>query len=280
MNLEHQGRSFEHQGQIFRFQKQLAVDSRTTSYIYEMNRYPYIVKIYHDYKFFIRESNILRKLDYYCEDRYFPCLISTFTIDPSDELYSVFETEASNEPLYVLIFKYIEGFSLDKIAKPEKDLSIVDIVLQYMFIILRILREKNIAHRHIKPENVIYDSYNQRIALINFTLACDNNVDCSELVGSPYGIHPLLFKDPSKRNLQGFIINDVYALGILLFRLINGYVPFQYKKIEEQRYERVSYYGFEPWVPEKYQILVEKLIYQANEFDDIYEFWKDNWTTD
>ena len=84
--------------------------------------------------------------------------------------------------------------------------------------------KKNIYHRDIKMENILLDD-NKNIKIIDFGFSVINPRDktLNLYCGTPSYMSPELVY---KREYFGHLV-DVWALGILLFIMLNGQYPFK-----------------------------------------------------
>jgi len=105
------------------------------------------------------------------------------------------------------------------------------------------MHSKGFAHRDLKPENILIDE-DHRIKLIDFGLCAqpDNGLNSAlaTCCGSPAYAAPELV---SGRKYMGPEA-DVWSLGVLLYALLNGFLPFDddnltilYRKIKQGKYE-------------------------------------------
>ena len=81
----------------------------------------------------------------------------------------------------------------------------------------------NIVHGDIKPDNIMINKYNM-VRLIDFGLSKSNTTGKGkhrEIRGTPYYLAPEV--------LDGLYGNqvDIWAIGIILYTLVSGYLPFQ-----------------------------------------------------
>jgi serine/threonine-protein kinase len=88
------------------------------------------------------------------------------------------------------------------------------------------MHKRGIIHRDLKPENVMVDDQDQ-IKLIDFGIAMKEDarrltfVNVSSLLGTPDYISPEQVK-----GARGDQRSDIYAVGIMLYEMLTGRVPF------------------------------------------------------
>jgi eukaryotic-like serine/threonine-protein kinase len=121
--------------------------------------------------------------------------------------------------------EYIEGHTLKEIIRergPAPPEAAVDVVLQ----ILRAARyahQRGIVHRDLKPHNVLIDE-DGRVKVTDFGIARAGASDMTE-TGSIMGTAQYL----SPEQAQGRPVDarsDLYSIGIVLYELLTGRVPF------------------------------------------------------
>jgi calcium-dependent protein kinase len=79
-----------------------------------------------------------------------------------------------------------------------------------------------VIHRDIKPENIMLTKNNQ-VRLIDFGLSkiSAKNKKQSEIAGTPYYMAPEVLDGNYNEKA------DIWSLGVLLYVLVSGYLPFQ-----------------------------------------------------
>ena len=126
---------------------------------------------------------------------------------------------------YYISMELVEGRTLKDIVRekgPAPPEAAVDITLQ----ILRAARyahQRGIVHRDIKPHNVLIDN-DGRVRVTDFGIARAGTSDITE-TGSVMGTAQYL----SPEQAQGRPVDeraDLYAIGIVLYELLTGQVPF------------------------------------------------------
>jgi eukaryotic-like serine/threonine-protein kinase len=156
---------------------------------------------------FKREQEIGQELDH-------PGVVKTIDGEERSRLYMVIE--------------WVDGRLLRSILNEEKKLSI-DRALKITLGIcdaLDYMHKHGIVHRDLKPENVMVDEQDQ-VKLIDFGIAMKEDarrltfVNASSMLGTPDYISPEQVKGG-----RGDQRSDIYALGIMLYEMLTGRVPF------------------------------------------------------
>jgi len=86
------------------------------------------------------------------------------------------------------------------------------------------MHKNNIIHRDIKPENLLIDN-NGKIKLADFGFACHDVEFCKysqKLCGTPIYCSPEMIKGRIQHKTM-----DIWSLGVTLFELITGKIPFE-----------------------------------------------------
>ncbi len=156
---------------------------------------------------FKREQEIGQELDH-------PGVVKTFNDEERSRLYMVIE--------------WVDGRLLRSILNQEKKLPIDRAVKITLGICdaLDYMHKHGIVHRDLKPENVMVDE-NDQIKLIDFGIAMKEDarrltfVNMSSMLGTPDYISPEQVKGG-----RGDQRSDIYAVGIMLYEMLTGRVPF------------------------------------------------------
>ncbi len=127
---------------------------------------------------------------------------------------------------YYIVMEYLEGSTLKQIINKRKfEINeSLDIIIQIAKCISQI-HKQNIIHRDIKPENIIYlDSSQIKILDLGISFKEDQTENITEegnIIGSMSYIAPEIVdnKKPTKNS-------DIYSLGIILYELLAGKLPY------------------------------------------------------
>ena len=139
------------------------------------------------------------------------------------EMYDVGEDDGN----YFIVMEYIDGKTLKSLIKKRGPLTIpevIDIMIQLTSAIA-CAHDSYIIHRDIKPQNVmILDD--GRVKITDFGIAIASNA--TELTQTNSVMGSVHYLPPEQASGQGATIkSDIYSLGILMFELLIGKVPFK-----------------------------------------------------
>ncbi len=127
---------------------------------------------------------------------------------------------------YYIAMEYLPGRTLKAIVRehgPLPPASAIDVVLQ-MLRAARFAHRRGVIHRDLKPHNVILDEEG-RAKVTDFGIARAGASDMT-LTGSIMGTAQYL----SPEQAQGQAVSeasDIYAIGVVLYELLTGRVPFE-----------------------------------------------------
>jgi serine/threonine-protein kinase len=127
-----------------------------------------------------------------------------------------------------MVMEWVEGKLLRQILIEQKKLPIERAIRITLGICeaLEYIHSKGVVHRDLKPENIMVDA-NDRVKLIDFGIAGSVGMrrltfaKLTHAMGTPDYISPEQVK--SKR---GDARSDIYALGVMLYEMLTGEVPF------------------------------------------------------
>lgn len=130
----------------------------------------------------------------------------------------------SEDGLYFIIMEYIEGITLKSYIERKERLNykeVLSIAIQVGRGI-QAAHEKGIIHRDIKPQNVII-SKEGKVKVTDFGIAkaVSSNTINAEVMGSVHYTSP-----EQARNGMVNCQTDIYSLGIVMYEMITGRVPY------------------------------------------------------
>lgn len=140
-------------------------------------------------------------------------------------IVSIFDVGADNDKHYI-VMEYVDGITLKEyiVQKGRLDYrEALDIAYQIADA-LQAAHEKNIVHRDIKPHNILVTE-DRNIKVTDFGIARSGTGNTlstdDDILGSVHYISPEQAKGETVDNRS-----DLYSLGIALYEMISGKVPF------------------------------------------------------
>lgn len=139
------------------------------------------------------------------------------------EMYDVGEDDGK----YFIVMEYVDGKTLKSLIKKRGALTlseVIDIMLQLTSAIA-CAHDSYIIHRDIKPQNVMILE-DGRVKIMDFGIAMA--LGSNELTQTNSVMGSVHYLPPEQANGKGSTIkSDIYSLGILMFELLTGKLPFK-----------------------------------------------------
>jgi serine/threonine protein kinase len=155
-------------------------------------------------EFFQQEAELIAALEH-------PCIVP------------VYDFGWHGEQPYI-VMRYMSGGSLeDHLEKEELKLTEISHIFKRIADALDAAHAKKIVHRDVKLSNILFDSTGEAF-LSDFGIAKSKSFsddDGDWLVGTPAYMSPEQVKGD---HVDGR--SDIYALGVVLYRLLTGQLPF------------------------------------------------------
>ena len=127
---------------------------------------------------------------------------------------------------HYIVMEYIEGKTLKQLIKQHGPLSVGETidVMEQLVSAVEHAHSRHVIHRDIKPQNVIVRN-DGTVKLTDFGIAVAQNAaqltQTNSIMGSVHYLAPELAKGQSASQQS-----DIYSLGILMYELLAGEVPF------------------------------------------------------
>jgi serine/threonine protein kinase len=162
-----------------------------------------------------------------------------------------------------LVMPYLRGGTLeDKLNAGLPTLEEACIVLEQLTSALAYIHSLGILHRDIKPANILFD-HDNNLYLTDFGIVSwlgEKPGYDGHMLGTPHFVAPEIFEGHVDAR------SEVYSVGIILYQMLTGYLPFDGASDEMIcQHQRKT----KPFAPSFYNpslpILVEKVILRALE---------------
>lgn len=145
-------------------------------------------------------------------------------------IISVFDSGMAPHGQQYCVMDYVRGVPLDQYVR-DKKLKLRDIVTIFSMVCDAVhhAHQKGILHRDLKPSNVLVDG-NGHPRILDFGLA--------KMIGGPeetfvsvtgHIVGTLPYMSPEQSGGPAFSVDirtDVYALGVILYRIVTGHAPY------------------------------------------------------
>lgn len=174
-------------------------------------------------------------------------------------IYDVGETDGQQ----YLVMEYIKGQNLKKYIAanfPIPYAKVIEIMTQILGAVQE-AHDHNIIHRDLKPQNIMVEENGDvKIADFGIAVALSDNAmtQTNSLLGSVHYLSP-----EQARGSMPTRQSDIYALGIILYELLTGSVPFEGDSavtvaLKHFQEEIPSVKAFDPRIPQALENVVLK----------------------
>lgn len=194
------------------------------------------------------------------------------------EMYDVGEDNGK----YYIVMEYVDGKTLKNLIKKRGGLTmpeVIDIMTQLTSAIA-CAHDSNIIHRDIKPQNVLIKE-DGIVKITDFGIAMALN--SNELTQTNSVMGSVHYLPPEQANGKGATVkSDIYSLGIVMFELLTGVLPFKGENaveiaIKQMKNQIPSVCNMNSLIPQS----VENIILKAcaknpkNRYNSVVEMYED-----
>ena len=194
------------------------------------------------------------------------------------EVYDVGEEDGN----YYIVMEYIEGKTLKQLLQKRGALTlneVIDIMTQLTDGLAH-AHEAYIIHRDIKPQNIMIED-NGLVKITDFGIAMALN--SSQLTQTNSVMGSVHYLPPEQANGKGSTVkSDIYSLGILMYELLTGSVPFKGDTAVEIALKHMkekipSIRKQNPTIPQSVENIVLKATAKnpKNRYDNVRDMYKD-----
>ena len=194
------------------------------------------------------------------------------------EMYDVGEDDGK----YYIVMEYVEGRTLKSLIKKRGGLTlpeVIDIMTQLTSAIA-CAHDSNIIHRDIKPQNVLIKE-DGIVKITDFGIAMALN--SNELTQTNSVMGSVHYLPPEQANGTGATVkSDIYSLGIVMFELLTGQLPFKGDNaveiaIKQMKNQIPSVCNINPLIPQSIENIILKACAKnpKNRYKNVVEMYND-----
>lgn len=144
----------------------------------------------------------------------------------NDNIVQVYDVGEENGMQY-LVMEYVEGTDLKAYIKKHFPIAYQEVIqiMEQILSAVKTAHEHNIIHRDLKPQNILIDEH--RVAKITdfgiaVALSEHSLTQTNTVLGSVHYLSP-----EQARGGMATKQSDIYSLGIILYEMLTGTVPFE-----------------------------------------------------
>ncbi len=125
-----------------------------------------------------------------------------------------------------IVMEYVEGECLDVIRRRRGKLSSAETenIVRQIVSALSYLHSREIMHRDIKPQNFKVQP-DGTVKMLDFGIA--KNKNSPKLTQAGFVVGTMDYLAPEQFNQQAELKSDVWALAVMAYELVTGYMPFE-----------------------------------------------------
>lgn len=145
-----------------------------------------------------------------------------------EHILQVYYAGAEANNLYYFVMEFLDGSDLEQVLRQYEEkgelIPFEDVIRigRAIASALDYAHSKHVIHRDVKPSNILIDREN-RIALTDFGLAMDvQRGSMGQTFGTPHYVAP----EQARNSADAVPQSDFYSLGIILYEMLTGIVPF------------------------------------------------------
>lgn len=208
---------------------------------------------------------------------------STTSLDHSN-IVNIYDVGIEDE-IYYMVMEYVNGKTLKEVIQDQGAVSVEKTVkiMKKLTSAIAHAHENQIVHRDIKPHNILMDQYGDvKVTDFGIAMAMSSTsiTQTNSVLGSVHYISP--------EQARGGLANkksDIYSLGVLMFELLTGRLPFSGESavsiaLKHLQSETPSPKRWNPSVPQSVENIVLKATAKDpfHRYDNAEEMLEDLWT--
>ncbi len=174
-------------------------------------------------------------------------------------LIALYDVKQDDQENSWVVMEYAVGESLEEVIDRQPEgLSAEDVFdwMQGIAAGVQYLHDHGIVHRDLKPGNIFRDD--GQVKLGDYGLS--KFISCSQRSGQTESIGTVHYMAPEVANGRYGKEIDIYALGIILYEMLTGHVPFEGESVGEILMKHLTAEPSLDQVPEPYRQVIARAV--------------------
>ncbi len=188
-------------------------------------------------------------------------------------IVSIYDVGEEGDSVYYIVMEYVEGQTLKQYIQQHSPIPVSKAlsIMEQLTSAITHAHQNHIIHRDIKPQNILMDQ-NGNVKITDFGIAMALSATSITQTNSVLGsVHYL-----SPEQARGGVANhksDIYSLGIVMFELLTGRLPFSGESavsiaLKHLQSETPSIRRWNPAIPQS----VENIVLKATAKDPFHRY--------
>ena len=140
-------------------------------------------------------------------------------------IVSIFDVGSDHNRHY-LVMEYVDGPDLEEYIQKNKSLSLKTVIniMDQILDAMALAHKHNVIHRDLKPQNILLDKKGN-VKIVDFGIAVALNQSTMTQTNTAMGSVHYMSPEQARGSLATKQ-SDIYSLGIILYEMLMGQVPF------------------------------------------------------
>ncbi len=188
-------------------------------------------------------------------------------------IVSIYDVGEEDNSVYYIVMEYVEGQTLKQYIQQHSPIPVSKAlaIMEQLMSAISHAHQNHIIHRDIKPQNILMD-HNGNVKITDFgiamALSATSITQTNSVLGSVHYLSPEQARGGTANHKS-----DIYSLGIVMFELLTGRLPFSGESavsiaLKHLQSETPSVRRWNPAVPQS----VENIVLKATTKDPFYRY--------
>ena len=188
-------------------------------------------------------------------------------------IVSIYDVGEEDNSVYYIVMEYVEGQTLKQYIQQHSPIPVSKAlaIMEQLTSAISHAHQNHIIHRDIKPQNILMD-LNGNVKITDFgiamALSATSITQTNSVLGSVHYLSPEQARGGTANHKS-----DIYSLGIVMFELLTGRLPFSGESavsiaLKHLQSETPSVRRWNPAIPQS----VENIVLKATTKDPFYRY--------